>query len=241
MKKLALIFGLLATVAIADLGNPSYLASLKPKSAGGSPNWIIVKTNISQNTIQVHPMPVQDHAAGNMLVVGVYTAFGTVSVSSISNTAGDTFTLCTGSKLAPDEVIEWWHTPSSAGSAVDVITVTLTGARNASIVSFEVSGQASSSPFETAATGSATGTSVTSASFSPAASGNLNLAYHSVIDGTAGAWTAGTGYTLSAHETANNIRSEYRIGAPAGAQTASATFASSQALKISVVSFKPQL
>jgi hypothetical protein len=213
-----------------------------PSVGGGSPSWVIVRTNTYDNTIQFPVVPAQTHTAGNAIAVGIWTPFGSVTVSSVTNTAGDTFTQCSGSRISVDQSIEWWLATSSAGHASDKIGVALSTARGCQIVVVEFSGQAASTPFETAATGSSSAsTTVTSASFSPASSGNLNLAYSGQYNSAGGAYTAGANYTLLINGTTYNTQCEQRQSAPAGAQTASITQAANDDNVITVISIKPQL
>ena len=61
MKKLAFIFALLATVVIADLGDPSYLAILKPLAAAGGAECV---------------------ATNHMTILPAFTAYGNTSNST---------------------------------------------------------------------------------------------------------------------------------------------------------------
>lgn len=245
MKLIFAIIALFTLPLFAQLAitNPFFPAAvLKPAAAGGggSPSWILVRSNQFDFSAVTGVSAAQAHTAGNLIVVMTWTVFGNAPVTTITNTALDTWAVCTGSQSGTDDVLSIWYAVT-AGHAADKIGVTLSSSKPAGVLIFEYSGQAASSPFETAASGSATGTSVTSGSFSPAATGNLNVVSGAVYDGPAGAWTPATDYVNVLNVTSYNTQGGHRTNStPSGAQTASYTFATSQPLRIAVASFKPQ-
>lgn len=190
----------------------------------------------------------QNISAGNLVVVTIQfaSAAGTsTSVSGVVDTgSANTFHQCTGafSVNGTGNADIWyaWNTNAISG---DVITVNLTASYSyLSVISLQYSGALKTgTPFEIAKQGTATSTSVTSASFSPAASGNLNVAVGTQNVSGSNLWSAGTNYALQVNSGTNgNSEAEDReSGTPSGAQTAAIGFSSSSAMNISVASFKP--
>lgn len=189
----------------------------------------------STNTVA---SPAANHGAGHKLVAFVNNATGGTNVMGVANTAADTWALCSGSRESTVGHVEFWETTSVPnGNAADIVTATFTGndtSKNIGV--YEYTGLATSA-CETAAIGSGTSTTTfTTASFSPAAAGNYNIA--GTFSSTGITATAGTGYTLNCC-TSNGL--EDRFPAPAGSQTASVTMSPSSNTGISVASFKAAL
>lgn len=177
------------------------------------------------------------HTAGNLLVACVAFNSIAVHVNSIANEAADTWTKCTaGSIVGANDTLEIWYTQSTAGASLDSSTATLSGsAAFRSIFVYEYSGAATVGGCETGANVSGTGPSVTSGSFSPAVTGNVNVACGSFNGGAT--WSAGTNYTQRNATSAPDREGEDRLGAPSGSQTASVTSGGSAALILGVASF----
>lgn len=174
---------------------------------------------------------------GNAIIVTISESAAGDDVSSVTDTALNTYVHATGCYQASDNSYgnsDVWYALNITGNASNVVTAHFGGAgvQYPRAGQVQVSGLASSSPFETCAVNHATGTSVTSASFSPAASGNINIV--AMGQGGGGTSTAGASYTLLGSV---NV-TEYQTNAAAGAQTASYTYSSSTALNISVATFK---
>lgn len=179
------------------------------------------------------------HTAGNLLVVHVMGSETANTVSSIADTAGNTYTQGTSCRITSAAVgfTDIWYAKNITGNASNTVTATLSGTTTfRRIVVDQYSGADTVSPFEVCATGSAAAsTSVTSGSFSPAAANNVNSGGAS-SDATQTPFSAGTNYTLRA--TIGDVASEDRIGAPSGSQTASISGAVSANWLFSVASFK---
>ncbi len=182
--------------------------------------------------------PATSHTAGNLLVVYIAWAGTTVTVTGITDTAGNTYSQCTGA-LASDVNAgrsDLWFAKNIAGNASNVVTVTFSASIDfRRIAVFQYSGADTVSPFEVAVNTSGTGTSLTSPSFSPAASGNVNVAGGDQ-SASGNTWTAGANYTLG--PLPGSSYTEDRIAAPAGAQTASITNSAAITILMSLASFK---
>jgi hypothetical protein len=181
--------------------------------------------------------------AGNLLVVMIAIANNALTVSSITDTAGNTYTQCSGALIQSQSsvgTLDIWYAKNILGNATNVVTVNYSALSQfgGSIKVHQYSGADTTSPFETATTGSATAaTAVTSSSFSPAASGNVNVA-HADTSLVTPTWTAGTNYTLQVNQSTDDSQSEDRLNAPSGVQTASFTVSLSATIEMSVASFK---
>lgn len=175
---------------------------------------------------------------GNLIVVGTSLSSTAVSVSSVTDTALNTFVQGTSCLVSTSsERIDIWYAKNVTGNASDAVKVNYSGAvgfQSVSVVQY--SGADATSPFEVCAIGSGlSGTTLTSASFSPAASTNMNYAFaHG--PGSSPTFTAGTNYSMI--RTNAFFGAEERLSVPSGAQTATETIGVSAAWQISVASFK---
>jgi hypothetical protein len=183
------------------------------------------------------------HTAGNLLVV-MTKASSAVTVTGVADTAGNTFVQCTASAAnagGGGGSSDVWYAKNITGNGSNVVTVTFSGTSAfTAVIVHQYSVASKTAPFEVgqSGTGGPAVTSVTSGSFSPAGSGNVNVAIGTQSVG-AGTWTAGTNYVLVKLSGATvNVQSEHRLAAPSGAQTASITFQNANTMTISVASFK---
>jgi hypothetical protein len=180
----------------------------------------------------------QNAVAGNLMVVGIRPGSSATTVTSVTDTAMNTYTQCPSARSNTSASTDIWYAKNITGNSANVVTANLSGATSFStIAAMQYSGANASSPQDTAANGHATGTSVTTGSFTPAGAGEVAVAMASNNSG-AGTWTAGTGYVLRAVEVTSNTISEDSL-ISTGAQTASITFGSSSGLDLSVCVFKP--
>lgn len=194
-------------------------------------------TGTSSSTIV---SPAHSHTAGNGIGVLIRGGAVGLTVSSVTNTAGDTFTRAAASYVSNGQITDVWYTCNTAGNASDVVTATLSASNSYNVmVVFEITNQNPASCLDTATNGTSTGgtNTVTSSSFTPLA--NDFIAAISGQDCSAGAWTAGTGYTILLNETGSGVGTEYLQGSTAGAQTASMVFNEATCARtISVAAFK---
>lgn len=178
-----------------------------------------------------------------VVLIGGYNGGASMTVTGVTDTAGNTYvqgTSCFNNAQLTAGITDIWYAKNVTGNASNVVTVTYSSSTSTyrSVFQMQYSGADTTSPFEVCAIGNtASGTTVTSASFSPASSKNVNVA----IGNASGAvtWTAGTNYTSKITSSGPDRIGEDRTNSPAGSQTASATVGSAFNLEISVASFKP--
>lgn len=177
--------------------------------------------------------------SGNMVAAGICWFATTGTVNSVTDTGLNTYVQATGALIhGTGDTCDIWYAKNITGNASNVVTANLSGAQTfRSIHILQYSGADPTAPFEIAATGTGTGPSVTSSAFSPAAAGNVNVAFASF--GNTATWAAGTNYALEIAAASPDRASEDRVNAPSGSQTASITSGGTNALIITVGSFKP--
>lgn len=181
--------------------------------------------------------------AGRCLIALVGTGDPSASVINSIAQGANSFVQCSGAyknSAGAGGCTDIWVCANCAAVSSTAATVTFNNFYTyRSVHIIEISGADTSSPFEVAKNGAASGTSVTSASFSPASAGNYNVAIGLQSVSGSNLWSAGSGYTLVLNTGSTvNSESEELVGAAAGSQTASISFSSSSNMVISVASFK---
>ena len=206
------------------LGHPAHWLISKVADSGGS----------SVNTLTTAAMNL---SAGNLLVMGIRGGSSSLTVSSISDTAGNTFTQCPSAISNTSNMTDIWYAKNTIANAANQVTVNYSGSATfQGVIASQFVGLNTSSPQDTSANGHATGTSVTSGSFTPAGAGEVAFVVASPSSGAA--WTAGTGYGLQTNSGTSNVQTETGyIGT--GSQTASISIVGSNNLDLSVCVFKP--
>ena len=178
------------------------------------------------------------HTAGNLLVA-FCNGSGSNTVSSVTDTASNTYTQATSAYVtAAAGFADTWYASNISGNSSNAVTCTFnTGTTFRRIIVLEYSGADTSSPFEVAATGSCSAcTTVTSGSFSPAASGNVNAAFTGTSN-VVTTWTPGANYRME--RLLSDAGTEDRPGAPSGSQTVGQTINTSLNMVMTLGSFKP--
>lgn len=175
--------------------------------------------------------------AGNTIAVGIGTyATGSV-VSTVTDTAGNTYTKAAESKVRTSN--EVWVATDITGHATNVITVTFSASVSTTrrAIAHQYSGRATTNVVDGTGVGNGTGvTSCTTGSFSPAAAGGAVFAYL-VTQGADSAQVAGANYVLRLTEVADSC-SEDRVDAPSGAQTCSISWTGSSSADLVAVNLK---
>jgi hypothetical protein len=166
------------------------------------------------------------HAAGHLLLVFVRCKPNNLTVSTILNTAGDSFVSCGSTSVDTSNYrTELFYVANSKGNAADNTTVTMNGTvTDLAIAVLEYSGQATGTPFDKAITGNgASGTAWSTASLTPANANELCVSF--AVATTAFTGTVGTGYTIAGNNgTTGNVWGEHILGtssAQTGAWTSS--------------------
>lgn len=173
---------------------------------------------------------------GNLIVVTSEWVGSAGTVTGVTDTALNTYTQCVGCYATSGNVAEdIWYAKNITGNASNVVTVTYsTSVTFTGATQIQYSGTSTSSPFETGTTATnANGTTVTSPSFSPASSGNINVAVSIGNGGTT--WTPDSNYSTV---DSTNTFTQDRVSAPSGSQTVTATSSNVLTLVLGVASFK---
>jgi hypothetical protein len=175
--------------------------------------------------------------AGNLIAVMAGTYNAAAVVSGITDTAGNTYVKAHEKKTQAS--LELWYAKNIAGHATNVVTVTFTGSQSsARVIVHQYDNRHTTLPLGPVADATvASGTTITSGSFAPAAAGDDVIAGVHTVGGQ-GTFTAGTNYTLRA-SAGSPMRSEDRENAPSGAQTAGMTWATSAAADMIVGALAP--
>lgn len=166
------------------------------------------------------------HTAGNFLVVWVGQlngGGGLQNVSSIANTAGDTFTsdaTCKVSNGTTDRGEMWWA-HNSNGNASDTVTATFAGSVDFRyIVVVQYSGVPTSGAFDVCKTASSfQANPVTTAAFTPAASGEA-VFIGGTEDGGGSTWGTSGSYTAFVTNLGTTTGFAENLSAGSGSQTA---------------------
>jgi hypothetical protein len=149
-------------------------------AGGGGYVYVNRQAEYSSGSATTLALPAQSLTTGNNIFVHVVTY--SAATATVSDTAGNTYTALTRLSGTGPTVSQWFYKLNATGHAANVVTVTWSVAQTfrwAESVQFSKSGAA----FDVEqATGTATGTTVTSGSFSTTAAG-LILAGRSVFNG----------------------------------------------------------
>jgi hypothetical protein len=136
-------------------------------------------------------------SAGHLIIVGARNG-GNQQLTSITDTAGNTYALAVKILQASSNYFELWYAYNSLGASNNIITIRYTPNSPSSIwaAQAEYSGvQTSSSPLDATDSNNNTGTSVSSNSFT-ASSGELIVSLVNPTNGTTAYTTLPTGFTI---------------------------------------------
>jgi len=165
-----------------------------------------------------------------------------VSVSGVtdggSNSFTDTGLLATNATTGI--AVGIWYKQNASANAAATFTATTGSAAYPAIVVSQFSGVATSSAYDTGATGAGapTALSVTSGSFTPAQAAAVAIAF-AQENSNGGVWSPDTGYTTAADAgTANEVYGQYKITLATTGQTVTATNDIAQSKSIAVAVFK---
>lgn len=177
--------------------------------------------------------------AGHLVVVSIKIANGGADVSSVVDSAGNTYAAAGHFHDTSNAyTFALWYGVAVTGGATTV-TVTWNVAVAGRITVEEFSGNqatnaATFDQYQTATSDSGTATSGAVSSFNPSATGNLITAMYGL--GVGGSATAGSGYTLSLNNT--SLSNEYKLSS-AASETAPMSWANNVIWTALVGSFKP--
>ena len=222
LRRILLTTILLASAADSSWATVAFVSSSTGNSGGSSVS--------SQATASL------SITTGNFIAV-IIGWYGTLtSVSTVTDTAGNTYYQCTGcySQYNNYPAEDIWYAYNITGNASNVVTVTLNSASQYFIVTqAQYSGVATTSPFQAGSGGNGTGTTATTGSFNPT---NVGLCIGSPYVASGPALTAGSGYTLR-----GGGAWEDNVSCPSGSQTTSVTWSGSNFWALGGASFSTAL
>lgn len=201
-------------------------------------SFVISQTQANGSTVSNQVIfPALNLLKGDTVIA--FITNNTTSVTGVTDTAGNAFAACTNNTAG--NALEMWQSAKVAtANASDVVTATV----NTSIafLSGIVSQYRGTGAMDTGQYGTATSvTSVTTPSFTPTNSGNLNAGMAHCGGCGAITWAAGSGYSLRTNLSAQAVQTEDRFNSPGGSQTASISVSSGGPgnMQLAVCSFKP--
>ena len=179
----------------------------------------------------------------DLIVVHCLWGNTTQTLSSVTDTAGNTYTLIANSSVTESTNMRTQSAYAiiTAGSGTKpTITCTRSSTSNAAWIEVaEYSGTATSGVLDQSAGTSGTSATPTSPSVTTTASGELIVGLFTQDGGAGETWTGGSGYTLRSPSTGSNERAlEDQVQSTAGSISANATMSSSQSWTAVIITFK---
>jgi RHS repeat-associated protein len=160
-------------------------------SGFGGPSY--VTGNMNACTATSCAVNLSGTGAGNLIVLGLFVGDST-TVSSVTDTQGNTYTLISSSTWSPSGYVEKLYYAKNIAGGADTITVTLSGSKYMELHAYDYSGLDTSSPLDTYSTN--TGLSVTTGTSGNLTTTNANDLLFGFFHSDNGVTnTAGTGYT----------------------------------------------
>lgn len=166
--------------------------------------------------------PAQSHTTGNLLVVCIQAQSGGTALSSVTDTAGNTYTKTTSSPVNNGGGVNYdyiYYAKNVTGNASNIITATWAVSYNyLAIAVYEFSGADTTAPFVTDSTGSGASTNMTTGTLSL---GGVSCVIVAIMENdSANVTAAGTGYTKAITDDGGYIVDEYHITSTDEAATA---------------------
>lgn len=236
-------------------GHTSYFENVMFQLTGGAPypigpsnttqNSTVYKVNQARNTTanagsaSTTAAPAFDLKAGNLSLVFWSAENAAATVSSITDTAGNTYTSDSTCKItnAGNGRGEVWWAKNATANASDVVTVNHTASTFRNVVVVQVAGANTSTPFDVCATAQVATNNMTSASFTPSTSSGTNFAFGYITSGIV--MRAGTNYRQIFSDTTTSTDAMERVNAPTSSQTAGFTSANASPKWMVVINLKP--
>jgi hypothetical protein len=165
----------------------------------------------------------QNVTAGNLLVGCLEFGTAAVTLQSVADTAGNTWNTRPLFTAANNNKIQVFYAFNVLGNASNQVTTTLTGtgASFRRSIIHQYSGALTSNPFDVDIPGAdgASGTTLTSGSFTPSEANEMAVVFVSDDDGISNVFSSGT-YTLRISALANDTGSGDRLNPGLSSQTA---------------------
>lgn len=155
--------------------------------------------------------PAISTTTGNLIVVAVRSNAG-ISVTSVTDTAGNTYTLI-DTQIAPiyNSPLTMFYAKNITGNASNVVTANFSGSVNYRGISVqEISGADTTNPFDVSAKGSANGPDVTTGSFTTTVADTI-VVCGMTPEAVGESYTPGSGYTIPSGATSDYTTSQYQI------------------------------
>lgn len=175
--------------------------------------------------------------AGSLVVVGVKLSDAGNTCNSVTDNVGNTYVLFGPYDAGSRRSYMAYGVQVTGGATSITASFNAGGTTTKAFKGIEISGGAATNAevFDVSSTGTGTSTSPSVATFSPAASGELIVAFISIAASVT--WTAGSGYVLSGANP-SNFGCQYNL-AGATSETAALTTSSSRAWAEIAMAFKP--
>jgi len=189
--------------------------------------------------------PAGNDLNGSLLVAFIAGETGPRTISSITDTAGNTWLAVPNAyrSIAGALNPEWgdlWYCRNAIGNAANVVTANLSGAatfRSIHIHSYPNADLLAPVAGEASNTLTIAGTSITSRSYTPPV-GGVGVVGINPEQGQA-SWTPGDGYTTRTTETTASRTTADYIGVPPGAKTMTMTYPTSSQTVLCLAFFAP--
>lgn len=174
---------------------------------------------------------------GNTVLVGIFIKSSTVTVSSVTDSAGNTYTADTIRQVASHAGGSFrtiFYRASNVTGSPTSVTVTFSSAIDCCMFVAECSGVTNTSPLgqEFYATGSGT---TPSASATTTTDGEISIGF--IGQNSTNTFTPGTGWTLDIHDT-NNANAMSKVLGTAGSTTMDGTFSAGPNWSVHGVTYK---
>ena len=184
--------------------------------------------------------------AGNSIIVAITWALDNQSVSSISDTASNSYSLIIAHDNGSDQWVELWAATDTAGNASNQLTITMSGTvRYWAVNTVQYSGLETSSVanmVDLTSTGTqAANATVTSSAWGPTTQADEVLLAAVRISNNGSSFTADTGYAVAVEDTQPSSAIETQIVSAiqsGGANTVSMTYGSSTSWVLAFVALK---
>lgn len=183
-----------------------FAAALLAAPLTSAPRFAIARSHTSTNsdysgTSTATPTSGTVALGTGSLAYGCLRYFGATSVSTISDTAGNSYTVATTRAAGGGETLVSFYKENAASYASNVVTVTMGSAvQYWSVDTVEYTGINTSSSYDqTAQNDAASGGTVTSSSFTTTANDEVLVAC-SQVSAAGATWTADTGYTSAVQD-----------------------------------------
>lgn len=195
----------------------------------------------SGNTTTLATTNALDEHAGDLVSATCSNENASGAATSVTNTAGETFTKNTGSETTGNgQSMNTWSTRVSADHASQTYTCTWPTSQfsniDVQIIRAQPLGNSTAPTFDVAAVANTTGsaTSITSASFTPGTATGIDLAMCYIQAGTL--MTSGTNYFQNHGSATDSTLVMTRTVAPSSSQTAACNFSSQTSSRMITVS-----